>query len=48
VFDGIGRDGELYPSVGLRHADEAVRANFGHEPFRYDIDEHCAQQRAAV
>jgi hypothetical protein len=48
VFDGIGRDCELYPSVGLRHADESIRANFGHQPFRYDIDGHAHQQREAV
>jgi hypothetical protein len=48
VFDGIGRECELYPSVGLRHADESIRANFGHQPFRYDIDGHAHQQREAV
>lgn len=48
VFDGIGRDFELFPSVGLRHSDESIRVNFGHEPFKYDIDDHVAQQRSAV
>ena len=30
--------GKLYPSVGLRTPGEMVRANFGSEPFRFDID----------
>jgi hypothetical protein len=48
VFENIGRECELYPSVGLRHPDEQVRANFGHQPFRYNIDGHAHQQREAV
>jgi hypothetical protein len=31
--------------VGLRHAGEAIRVNFGHDPFKYDIDFHVQQQR---
>ncbi|KIL70599.1 hypothetical protein M378DRAFT_183229 [Amanita muscaria Koide BX008] len=45
VFDGIGKDIEIYPSVGLRHNGESVRVNFGHEPFRFDIEYHVQQQR---
>ncbi|KAL8293671.1 hypothetical protein RQP46_000372 [Phenoliferia psychrophenolica] len=30
--------GKLYPSVGLRTSGEVVRANFGSEPFVFDID----------
>lgn len=48
VFDGIGRDCELFPAVGMRHPDESVRANFGHVPFRYDIASHARLQRSAV
>lgn len=48
VFDGIGRDCELFPTVGLRSAEEHARVNFGQEPFKYDIDDHVAQQRSAV
>lgn len=36
---------ELFPSVGLRHSGEAIRVNFGHEPFKYDIDYHVQQVR---
>ncbi|KAA1468420.1 SPRY-domain-containing protein [Dentipellis sp. KUC8613] len=48
VFHHIAEDVEVYPSVGLRHANEAVCVNFGHSPFRYDIDDHVQQQRDAV
>ncbi|KAI5477184.1 Ran-binding protein [Pseudohyphozyma bogoriensis] len=30
--------GKLYPSVGLRTPGEIIRANFGSEPFKYDIE----------
>lgn len=30
--------GTLYPTVGLRTPNEAVRANFGAEPFAFDIE----------
>ena len=36
---------ELFPSVGLRHSGEAIRVNFGHEPFKFDIDYHVQQAR---
>ena len=45
VFEGIGRDIDIYPSVGLRHNGESIRVNFGHEPFKFDIDYHVQQQR---
>ncbi|KAK2461734.1 hypothetical protein APHAL10511_006197 [Amanita phalloides] len=45
IFEGIGRDIDIYPSVGLRHNGESVRVNFGHEPFKFDIDYHVQQQR---
>lgn len=48
VFDNIGKTCALYPSVGLRHAGEMVRVNFGHEAFRFDIEYHVQQQKAAV
>lgn len=30
--------GTLYPTIGLRTPNEAVRANFGAEPFAFDIE----------
>ncbi|KZW01983.1 SPRY-domain-containing protein [Exidia glandulosa HHB12029] len=43
---GPGR--ELYPSVGLRSTEESIRANFGQEPFQFDIVSHVQQQRNAT
>ncbi|KAG6907993.1 hypothetical protein DXG01_006649, partial [Tephrocybe rancida] len=37
AFDNVGMHVDLYPSIGMRHSDEAVRANFGQEPFKFDI-----------
>ena len=48
VFENIGKDCELYPSVGLRHQNESIRINFGHDPFLYDIEDHVDQQRGHV
>ncbi|KAJ7151584.1 SPRY-domain-containing protein [Mycena filopes] len=45
VFKDIGKSTDLYPSIGLRHSGEAVRVNFGQEPFKYDIEYHVHQQR---
>ncbi|CAA7260010.1 unnamed protein product [Cyclocybe aegerita] len=45
VFDNVGKNGDLFPSVGIQHTGESVRANFGQDPFKYDIDDHVQQQR---
>ncbi|KAK7029698.1 hypothetical protein VNI00_014396 [Paramarasmius palmivorus] len=45
VFENVGRGIALFPSVGLQHPTESVRVNFGHEPFKFDIDYHVQQQR---
>ncbi|THH09416.1 hypothetical protein EW145_g2025 [Phellinidium pouzarii] len=48
AFDNIGEDGQvIFPAVGLRTQQEGIRVNFGHEPFKYDIDYHvhCAKER---
>ena len=34
--------------MGLQHAGGIIRVNFGHEPFKFDIDSHVQQQRNAV
>ena len=44
VFENVGKDFELYPSVGLQHLGENIHANFGQEPFKYDIEYHVQQQ----
>ncbi|KXN89801.1 Ran-binding protein 10 [Leucoagaricus sp. SymC.cos] len=48
VFDDVGKNGELYPIVGLRHPGDSVRVNLGHEPFHFDIEDHVQQQRNAT
>ncbi|KAK7688293.1 hypothetical protein QCA50_008664 [Cerrena zonata] len=47
VFENVGNDLEVYPSIGLRHAEEAVRANFGQAPFKFAIEDyvHCARDQ---
>lgn len=48
VFENIGKDCEVHPSVGLRHQNESIRINLGHDPFLYDIEDHVNQQRGHV
>ncbi|KAF7340135.1 Ran-binding protein [Mycena venus] len=45
AFKDIGKSTDLYPSIGLRHSGEAVRVNFGQDPFKFDIEYHVHQQR---
>lgn len=49
IFDDVGKDqAELYPIVGLRHLEDCVRVNFGHEAFIFDIDDYVHQRRNAT
>ncbi|KAK7064734.1 Ran-binding protein, partial [Favolaschia claudopus] len=45
AFKDIGRSTDLFPSIGLRHSGEAIRVNFGQDPFKFDIEYHVHQQR---
>ncbi|KAF7367389.1 Ran-binding protein [Mycena sanguinolenta] len=45
AFKDVGKSTDLYPSIGLRHSGEAVRVNFGQDPFKFDIEYHVHQQR---
>ncbi len=40
--------GQLYPTVGLQTPGEVVDANFGQEPFLFDIEGEMAEHRARV
>ncbi|GAA6031488.1 hypothetical protein JCM8097_006480 [Rhodosporidiobolus ruineniae] len=40
--------GKLYPTVGLRTPHEAVRVNFGHEPFRFDIEGLVLERKRTI
>lgn len=48
VFENVGKGIDLYPAVGLRHTSESIRVNFGHQPFKYAIDDHVHTQRNVV
>ncbi|KZT68756.1 SPRY-domain-containing protein [Daedalea quercina L-15889] len=38
----------LYPSIGMRHNGESVRANFGQVPFRFAIADYVRTQRDVI
>jgi len=48
VFDSVGVNCDLFPSVGMRSPHESVRANFGQDPFKFDIDLYVRQERSRV
>jgi hypothetical protein len=48
IFDRVGVERRLFPSVGLRTPRESVKANFGQEEFRFDIDAYVYQERTRV
>ncbi|GAA5944858.1 hypothetical protein JCM3775_003539 [Rhodotorula graminis] len=43
-----GLQGKLYPTVGLRTPNEAVRVNFGAVPFKFDIEGLVLERKRAV
>ncbi|KZT42837.1 SPRY-domain-containing protein [Sistotremastrum suecicum HHB10207 ss-3] len=48
VFNDVGAKAEIFPSVGLRSQGESIRANFGQEPFKFDINAYVQQERTRV
>jgi hypothetical protein len=48
VFDDVGKEGDIYPVVGLRHSGDCVRVNFGHEAFAFDIENHVQERCKAT
>ncbi|KAI8060754.1 hypothetical protein BC940DRAFT_350428 [Gongronella butleri] len=46
AFENISTSETFYPVVGLRTPGEAVLANFGDEPFLFDIDQFVKQKQA--
>ncbi|BGP33961.1 hypothetical protein JCM10296v2_005770 [Rhodotorula toruloides] len=40
--------GKLYPTVGLRTPNEAVRVDFGNEPFRFDIEGLVLERKRTI
>lgn len=39
---------KLYPTVGLQTPGEVVDANFGQEPFKFDIEDMMNELKAAT
>lgn len=39
---------KLYPTVGLQTPGEVVDANFGQEPFKFDIEDMLKELKAAT
>lgn len=37
-----------YPTVGMKKPNETLRANFGQEPFAFDIDKMVQAEKAAI
>ncbi len=38
AFKNVETSAELYPTISLHSPNEEVRVNFGHEPFKFDIE----------
>lgn len=37
-----------YPTIGMKKPNETLRANFGQEPFAFDIDKMVQDEKAAI
>ncbi|KAF9535767.1 hypothetical protein CPB83DRAFT_842299 [Crepidotus variabilis] len=48
VFDNVGKDMPIFPSIGFQQSGDSVRTNFGQEPFKFDIEYHVQQQKVVV
>ncbi|KAI8387051.1 concanavalin A-like lectin/glucanase domain-containing protein [Blakeslea trispora] len=45
AFTNMDFKKDIYPAIGLRTPGEQVTANFGHEPFVFDIDQYLRDQQ---
>jgi hypothetical protein len=48
AFRDIKVDTPYYPTVGMKKPGETLRANFGQEPFAFDIDKVVQDEKAAI
>jgi hypothetical protein len=48
AFRDLKKDVSYYPTVGMKKPGETLRANFGQEPFAFDIDKMVADEKAAI
>lgn len=48
AFRDLKKDVPYYPTVGMKKPGETLRANFGQDPFAFDIDKMVANEKAAI
>jgi hypothetical protein len=48
AFRDLKPDVPYYPTVGMKKPGETLRANFGQEPFAFDVDKMVADEKAAI
>lgn len=48
AFKDLKPNVQYYPSIGMKKPNEALRANFGQEPFAFDIDSIVQKEKATV
>ncbi|KAF2450499.1 SPRY-domain-containing protein [Karstenula rhodostoma CBS 690.94] len=47
-FENLKPNVQYYPSIGMKKPNEALRANFGQEPFAFDIDSIVQGEKATI
>jgi len=48
AFRDLKPNTPYYPTVGMKKTNETLRANFGQEPFAFDIDKMVQAEKAAI
>ncbi|KAJ4292621.1 hypothetical protein N0V90_009284 [Kalmusia sp. IMI 367209] len=48
AFGDLKPNMNYYPSIGMKKPNETLRANFGQEPFAFDIDKMVLAEKAAI
>ncbi|KAF2713608.1 ran-binding protein [Pleomassaria siparia CBS 279.74] len=48
AFKDIKNNQVYYPTVGMKRPGETLRANFGQEPFAFDIDKMVQAEKASI
>lgn len=48
AFKDMELNKPIYPAIGLRTPGEQVTANFGHEPFTFDIAQYVRVQKSCI
>lgn len=48
AFRDLKPNTPYYPTVGMKKPNETLRANFGQEPFAFDIDKMVQAEKAAI